>query len=136
MTIRRLDHTGFAVRDMSRASALFRDVFGADVSEVVADPVQNVRIAFARWPGGCVELVAPLEVPGPIDRALAAGGGTYHLCFETDAMEADIEQFRSQGFIPVSEPRPAVAFDGRRVAFLFHGVARLVELVEAASASA
>jgi methylmalonyl-CoA/ethylmalonyl-CoA epimerase len=129
---RRLDHAGFAVADLDAAIALFRDAFGASVGPTIEDPIQRVKLCFAEYSGGRVELIAPLGEDSPVSQLVAtSGGGLYHLCFETTDMDAEVRQLRGQGFVPTGPPQPAVAFGGRRVIFLFHRLAQLIELVEA-----
>jgi methylmalonyl-CoA epimerase len=129
---RRLDHAGFAVADLDAAIPLFRDVFGASVGPVVEDPIQRVKLCFAEYRGGRVELIAPLGEDSPVSQLIASsGGGLYHLCFETTDLDGEVRQLRRQGFVPTGPAQPAVAFDGRRVIFLFHRLAQLIELVEA-----
>lgn len=127
---RRLDHVGFAVRDLGVASALFRDALNAMLGDVFEDPIQQVRICFAEYEGGRVELIAPLGPDSPVNRIVAEGGGTYHLCYETDDLQRAVDGLRRAGFVPTGLPQPAVAFGGRRVVFLVHPIARLIELVE------
>jgi methylmalonyl-CoA epimerase len=129
--LRRLDHVGFAAADLAAAVALFREVLGGRPGPVFEDPLQRVRVCFVEHPGGRVEIVAPLGDASPIASVLAAGGGAYHLCYEADDLDAEGERLRGAGFVPVGAPCPAVAFGGRRIWFLFHPIARLIELVEA-----
>lgn len=133
--LRRLDHVGFAAADLPATVALFRDLFGGVAGPVLDDPLQRVRVCFVEHDGGRVEVVAPLGDGSPIANVLAAGGGTYHLCYEADDLDAEGERLRSVGFVPVGAPCPAVAFGGRRIWFLFHPVLRLIELVEAPAAN-
>lgn len=130
---RRLDHTGFAVADLEPAIALFRDTLEATVGPVFEDPLQRVRLCFAEYDGGRVELIAPMGEDSPVSQILASagGGGLYHVCYETDDLDAEFLRLRRQGFVPAGPAQPAVAFGGRRVVFLYHRIAKLIELVEA-----
>ncbi len=59
------------------------------------------------------------------------GVGIYHVCYEVDDLAETVETFRAKdlNFLEVVEPRPAVLFGGRPVAFyLFEGFG-LVELL-------
>jgi methylmalonyl-CoA/ethylmalonyl-CoA epimerase len=60
------------------------------------------------------------------------GGGAYHLCFETSDIEAALTHAKDNGCIVISGPVPAVAFDGRRIAWIYTRSRQLFELVEAA----
>jgi methylmalonyl-CoA/ethylmalonyl-CoA epimerase len=116
---------------MEAGRAFFSEVFGASVTEAVTDPIQKVQVCFARFDGGTVELVAPAGEGSPVDAVLKKGGGCYHLCFETDDIEAEIARLRQHRFLPTGAPAPAVAFDQRRICFLYSREGRLIELVEA-----
>lgn len=133
----RLAHVGFAVADLEAARDFYRGALQAELTEPVVDPVQKVRICFARFggpgAGPCVELVAPAGPGSPVDGVLAKGGGCYHLCFETDDLDAAVQRLRRSGCLPVGRPSPAAAFAGRRVCFLYSAEGRLLELVEAAA---
>jgi methylmalonyl-CoA/ethylmalonyl-CoA epimerase len=114
------------------AITLFRETLGARIGAVVEDPLQRVRLCFAEFDGGRVELIAPLGEDSPITRILAgSGGGLYHLCYETPDLDTEFKRLHAQGFVATGPPQPAVAFGGRRVMFLYHRVAHVIELVEA-----
>ena len=63
---------------------------------------------------------------GFVKRAVAL----YHSCFEVDDMAEALARLRTTGAMPLSEPKPAVLFDGRAVCFLQTPVG-MVELLEA-----
>ena len=58
------------------------------------------------------------------------GGGLHHFCYVTNDLEADLKGFRSRQAILVRNPVPAVAFDGRRIAWVLTREKLLVELLE------
>ena len=67
----------------------------------------------------------------PVSAVLQRGrGGLYHVCYAVEDLEAQIEKFYQAGCAVVSGPNPAVAFGGRRVAFLYTPQDDLIELVE------
>ncbi len=79
-----------------------------------------------------IELIAPLTPDSPIASMLAKnGGGSYHLCFETTDIVAALAHATSLGCMVVAAPAPAVAFEGRRIAWLYTKSRQLFELVEA-----
>ncbi len=127
----RLDHVGFAVANLDEAIMLFRDTLGASVGPVFEDPLQRVRLCFAEHAGGRVELIAPLGQESPVNRLVAqSGGGLYHLCYATDDLDAEVKHLRTKSFVPTGPAQPAVAFNGRRVVFLYNRLTQLIELVE------
>ena len=56
--------------------------------------------------------------------------GLHHLCYEVNDLEAELETARSHGGIVVRKPVPAVAFGGRRIAWVFTRYKLLVEFLE------
>jgi methylmalonyl-CoA/ethylmalonyl-CoA epimerase len=128
------DHVGYVVADIESCwRDFFRPLFGAGpVTEPVDDPLQQVRVAFLDIPPGFrIELVQPLSEKSPVRRLLDSGrGGVYHICYAVEDIEGQIARFREQGCVKISGPTPAVAFDNRRVAFLFTPQRDIVELVE------
>lgn len=99
--------------------------------EVFADPIQKVSVSFITLNGLDVELVAPDGPGSPVHNSMTKGVKLLHLCYEVDDLEAAIACAAGHGFSPLARPVPAVAFAGRRIAWLFSRVYGLVELLEA-----
>ena len=78
-----------------------------------------------------IELVAPLGPNSPIDGTLKKGGGTYHICYLVDDINAAIRHLTEHGSMLLSGPVPAVAFEMREIAWLMTETYLLVELVHA-----
>lgn len=132
-----LHHVGVAVPDIAVAIAGYQRLLGYSLlSGPFDDPIQKVTVAFLGRGAEdtvTVELVAPLTPDSPVSDLLKQNrSGAYHLCYETGDMEAAIAHFRRERCVLVSPPQPAVAFDGRRVAWLFSPLRQLFELVESA----
>ena len=97
------------------------------------DPLQKARVAFLTTRAGDpqIELVEPLGDDSPVQRFLQAnGGGLHHLCYEVADLEQELADFRSRGAIIAKRPQPAVAFGGRRIAWVITAEKLLVELLE------
>ena len=129
----KIDHIGYAVKRIDRAAAAFEKL-GFVFEPAVEDPARNVRLAFGQN-GGCrIELVCPLDrgKASPVDAYLGSVGPTpYHICYESADLDAEIETLSKNGFKVIRESAPAVAFGGRRVAFLMNLGLGLMEIVEA-----
>jgi methylmalonyl-CoA/ethylmalonyl-CoA epimerase len=130
----RLKHVGVAVADLARAIPVYTDLFGYRLlSGPFDDPIQQVSVCFMGHgdPGEIeIELVAPLTPQSPVRRMLANGGGAYHTCYETPDLDASVAELTAKRCVLVSEPAPAVAFEGRRIVWLFTPTRQLLELVE------
>lgn len=129
-----LHHLGFVVSSISAVA----EEFAASISarwegEIIHDPIQRVRVAFfnpvdARNP--VFELVEPAGEVSPVNNFLKKGGGLHHVCYEIDDLESGLLEARGVGFVVVSAPASAVAFGGRRIAWVCSKKRLLVELLE------
>ncbi len=127
-------HVGLAVREIGSAREFYERSLGATIeSEVYHDPAQGVRIQFILVGGLRIELLAPAADPSPLDGILKRGVGLYHAGYETATFDQTLQRLTRSGMTLVSPAKPAVAFDGRRVAFVM-GQGLMVELIEARGA--
>ncbi|OWY71173.1 hypothetical protein B7486_11260 [cyanobacterium TDX16] len=126
-------HVGVAVRELSAAVEQLAALFGARTdSEIVHDPEQGVFIQFVTVAGLRIELLAPAADPCPLDPILKRGVAIYHVAYEVPDLDAELRRLSTTQVRLVSHPKPAVAFGGRRVAFVvFQGM--MFELIEAGS---
>ena len=128
----KLDHIGYAVHNIDAALDSFLEL-GYNVSrEKIQDDERKVTICFLRNSSGTeVELIEPLEEGSPVDNWLRKNGSApYHLCYESDDLEADLNRLSQKGFMTIAAPQAAPAMDNRRVAFLYDKRAGLLELAE------
>ena len=133
----RLHHMGFVVADIAAAMPGFLRSLGATWdSQIFADPNQKVKVAFLtiRADDPLVELVEPDGNDSPVLRFLnEKGGGLHHACYEVRNLEQELSDFRGRGSLIVKRPKPAVAFQGRRIAWVLTPEKFLVELLEEGS---
>jgi methylmalonyl-CoA/ethylmalonyl-CoA epimerase len=129
----RLHHMGFVVADIVTAMPAFVRSMAAEWDgQIFEDPLQKAKVAFMTTrPGDAqIELVQPVGENSPVQRFLLQGGGMHHLCYEVASLEAELTSFRSRGAAIASRPKPAVAFGGRRIAWVITSEKFLVELLE------
>lgn len=98
----------------------------------VEDPIQQVRVAFVTLAGTTIELIEPGGDDSPVRRSLEKGTKIVHLCYEVPQLDAALAAAGEHGFHSLGRPAPAVAFDGRPIAWCFSRTYGLVELLEAA----
>jgi methylmalonyl-CoA/ethylmalonyl-CoA epimerase len=78
-----------------------------------------------------IELVAPDGPDSPVLRFLQEnGGGLHHVCYEVDGLEQQMVAMKARGGLIMRRPKPAVAFEGRRIAWMLTREKLLVELLE------
>ena len=58
--IGRLNHVAIAVSDLAKATAIYRDSLGGEVSAAVPQPAHGVTTVFVNLPNTKIELLAPL----------------------------------------------------------------------------
>jgi methylmalonyl-CoA/ethylmalonyl-CoA epimerase len=128
----RLHHIGIATPSIAEAAALYAQAAGVRLTAPpVADAEHGVRVAFGSCDqGSLVEFVEPLGAGSPIDQFMRRGGGLYHICFSVPNLDASLAAARAAGGIIVSAPKPATAFAGKFVAFVYLSGNNLIEFVE------
>lgn len=104
----------------------------SSVTEIFEDEIQRARVAFLDLPPGGtrVELVEPIGPDSPVARFLDKGGGLHHLCFEVDDIDRQISTMKTQLAMLVRQPKPAVAFGGRRIGWMLTREKLLIEYLE------
>jgi methylmalonyl-CoA/ethylmalonyl-CoA epimerase len=103
------------------------------VSGPFIDPLQEARVIFLS--GGqpaeaAIELVEPISEASPVASFLKRGGGMHHVCHVAKDLERELARLRALGALIVRPPVPAVAFQGRRIAWVYTRQRLLVELLE------
>jgi methylmalonyl-CoA/ethylmalonyl-CoA epimerase len=108
---------------------------GYQLGEPVFDPAQNVHLQLgthASHPG--VEIIWPGDSTGPVDKFVQrhASGIIYHLCYETDHLQAALAGLEAAGLrhLCISPATPAPLFSGRPVSFYNVVGMGLIEILE------
>lgn len=133
--IGRLNHVAIAVPDLAGATAQYRDVLGARVSEPVDQPDHGVTVVFVELPNAKIELLHPLGVDSPIAGFLARNpsGGIHHLCYEVEDILAARDRLQAGGARVLGDGEPKIGAHDKPVLFLhpkdFAGT--LIELEQA-----
>ena len=131
----RFRHLGVAVATLEGAMETYRALFGYKLlSGPFSDPLQKVSVCFLGTDNpndAVIELIAPEAEDSPVRGILARGGGAYHMCFETPGLEQALNDALAKGCSLVANPLPAVAFNGRRIAWVLTPTRQLIELLEA-----
>jgi methylmalonyl-CoA/ethylmalonyl-CoA epimerase len=118
--IGRLNHVAIVVPDLARASALYRDVLGAEVSAPLDLPAHGVTTVFVTLANTKIELLVPLGENSPIASFLERhpDGGMHHLCYEVEDIIAARDKLRQEGARVLGNGEPATGAHGKPVLFL------------------
>lgn len=117
-----LHHLGFVVASISAVAENFTVSMSAHWDgQIIHDPLQQVRVAFfspvdPRNP--IFELVEPASEASPVSNFLKKRVGLHHVCYEIDDLESGLQEARGVGLAIMSGPTPAVAFGGRKIAWV------------------
>lgn len=133
--IGRLNHVAIAVGDLEKASKLYRETMGAEVSDPIPQPAHGVTVVFINLPNTKIELLQPLGDNSPIAKFLekSPDGGIHHICYEVEDIIAARDKLKAGGARVLGDGNPKTGAHGKPVLFLhpkdFNGT--LVELEQA-----
>lgn len=128
----KVDHIGFAVRNIEDAVAFYSHAFGVTDWERIAMPERHMAVAATRIGDMLLELIAPTSEEASFAKYLnERGPGMHHVAYRVDDIVAALAEVKSRGVQLIDEtPRPGLHHT--LVAFLHpkscQGV--LVELVQ------
>ena len=96
--IRAIHHVGIAVKRLSDAYRLYRDVLGLPLIKEAAIGDQGVRAALLAAGESEVELLEPLGAGSGLARFIARHGeGLHHVCFSTPDVGGDLAALKERG---------------------------------------
>ena len=118
--IGRLNHVAIAVRDIAKASEVYRNTLGATVSAVVPQPAHGVNTVFITLPNTKIELLEPLGEGSPIHKFLEKNpdGGIHHVCYEVPDIIAARDKLKAEGARVLGDGQPKIGAHGKPVLFL------------------
>ena len=118
--IGRLNHVAIAVPDLTAATARWRDVLGASVSDPQALPEHGVTVVFVDSGNTKIELLEPLGDDSPIQKYIDRNpdGGMHHMCFEVEDILAARDQLVALGARVLGNGEPAIGAHDKPVLFL------------------
>ena len=128
----RLNHVAIAVPDLAAASAQYRTMLGAEVTEPQVLPEHGVTVVFIVLPNTKIELLEPLGEGSPIAAFLAKNpsGGMHHVCYEVEDILAARDHLKAEGARVLGDGEPKMGAHNKPVLFLhpkdFNGT--LIEL--------
>lgn len=132
----RVHHLGVAAADIKNAIIAFRGLGWSWDEVIIDDASRGVKLAFLSRNNSdeVIELVSPVNERNPVSHTLNTMRNVshpYHICYEVCNLENTIDILKSRSYTLIEKPKPAIAFNDRRVAFLLNRDAGLIELVEA-----
>ena len=132
--IGRINHIAIAVPDIEKASSIWENALGANISSTQSLPEHGVKVVFIESPNTKVELLEPLNKQSPISKFLERNpsGGMHHICYEVSNLEKAAQRLKSVGAKVLGDGLPKLGAHGSPVIFLNPGdfSGTLIELEE------
>jgi methylmalonyl-CoA/ethylmalonyl-CoA epimerase len=123
-------HTGLASRSLEQDIEWFAILGYMKEGPAFTDPLQGVKGQFMVLGDARIELLESLPDSHVLDNLLRRRSPIYHIGFEVSNIQRSLEALSSSGAKVVSDPKPAIAFAGRRVAFCMRQNGTVIELIE------
>ncbi len=129
----RLHHIGYATAEIAPIAETYINRYGYErTTAIIHDPLQTALVQFLKLPGeqSFLEFVAPDGPASKLSAIVKRAGGLHHLCYSAGPLQDAIVHLEETGMKLFSDPKPAVAFAGRRICW-FLGTDQIpIELVE------
>lgn len=123
-----IHHIGIACKDIGLEIQRIQKIHDViSISEIIFDQNQNANLCLIKIKNSLsIELISGKQVENLIKKRISY----YHLCYETQNIEAEIKRLVNLGGTILSEPKPAILFNNRKVAFLMlsYGIIELLEI--------
>jgi methylmalonyl-CoA/ethylmalonyl-CoA epimerase len=118
--IGRLNHVAIAVESVEQASAVYRSMLGAKVSEPETLAEHGVTVVFVELPNTKIELLEPYGEHSPIAGFVAKNpaGGIHHVCYEVEDIHEARERLKATGARVLGDGEPKIGAHGKPVLFL------------------
>ncbi len=118
--IGRLNHVAIAVKDLAKASAVYKNALGAEVTDPTPQPDHGVTVVFVNLPNTKIEFLEPLGANSPIAKFLEKNpdGGIHHVCYEVDDIIAARDRLKAEGMRVIGDGNPKIGAHGKPVLFL------------------
>ena len=130
----RLNHIAIALSNLDVGIKIYKDIFGATISDKLALPKHGVSTIFVKLKNTNIELLEPLGTNSPISNFLLKNpsGGIHHLCYEVNDINKSIEKLTGEGYTILGDGIPREGAHGKPVVFLHpkQFVGTLIELEE------
>ena len=127
----KIDHIGYLVKNMEKSIEEFQKLgYSIEVASLY-DSDRDVTICFMRNDAYRIELVSPCSEKSVVYEQLKrVGNSPYHICYRVTDIDYTLREFREKKYVIIKQPQAAIAFIGKKVAFIYHKNVGMVELVE------
>ena len=132
MSIMKLDHICFAVKNIEEGISYWESVFGyRQMTDTVINTLQKVKVVFlSKEESLLIKLIEPLLDNQSLINFVNRGGGFHHICFKVDEMADTLKELNGKGLLTLVPPQPGEAFNNKDIAFLLAKYGINVEIID------
>jgi methylmalonyl-CoA/ethylmalonyl-CoA epimerase len=125
----RFHHVGIATNSIDSFANRICDLTSGEGTRFT-DLIQGIQGMFVEIGNMNLEILEPLGDDLTLEPWLTLGNRIYQIAFEVSDLDEELEMARRNRIRVVRDAQPAIAFAGRRVAFLMPAPGILIELIE------
>ncbi|MGZ3752076.1 MAG: methylmalonyl-CoA epimerase [Mucilaginibacter sp.] len=116
--MRKIEHIGIAVKDISSAGEVYEKLLNAAVYKIETVGSEGVNTAFFQVGPNKIELLEATSGDSPISKFIEKRGeGIHHIAFDVEDIVAEMERLKGEGFVLLSE-KPKPGADNKLVCFV------------------
>ena len=116
--MKKIEHLGIAVSDISRSTELFEALFGESHYKVEEVESEGVKTVFYQVGPNKIELLEATNPESPIAKFIEKRGeGIHHIAFDVDDIYSEIARLEEAGFKVLNKEHEPGA-DNKLIAFL------------------
>ena len=130
--ITKFNHVAIVVPDLNAAKKKYKEVLGANVSEIYDYAEHGVSVVFIELENTKIELMHPYGEDSPISKFLEnnKNGSIHHICIEVKDIKKAVDKLKKNGVRILGDETPKRGAHNKPVIFLhpkdFYGT--LIEL--------
>lgn len=128
----KIDHIGYLTENITESRVVMESLGYKWEGEVFDDDIQHCKICFLQKSGEArIELVEPYEDNKTMQKMLKKqGNGPYHTCYMVDDIDKVFAVMKADGWYAMFDPVDAVAFNNKKISYLFKDEVGYIEIVE------
>lgn len=97
--MKKVEHIGIAVKDLTNANALFEKLFNQSHYKLEEVESEEVSTSFFKVGDTKIELLQAMQPDSPIAKFIEKRGeGIHHIAFEVDDIQSEMERLQAEGF--------------------------------------
>mgnify|MGYP001326592904 FL=1 len=118
--ITKFNHVAIAVKDLAKASNLYKEILGGNVSTISHYKNHGVSVCFVDLGNTKIELMQPYGIDSPIEKFLLKNnsGGIHHICLEVDDIFKTRDHLLKNNIAIIGNKEPTIGAHDKPVLFL------------------